>query len=78
MKGEEIPAKGTTEPSDSANPGNDTPTESTKPDGKENTDASNPQTGDNSNILLWFAVLFVSGAGIFGTTVFFRKKKRME
>lgn len=78
MKGEEIPAKGTTEPSDPANPGNDTPTEPTKPDGKENTDASNPQTGDNSNILLWFAVLFVSGAGIFGTTVFFRKKKRME
>ena len=39
---------------------------------------NSPQTGDNSNILLWFAALFVSGVGIFGTTVFFRKKKRME
>ena len=40
--------------------------------------AASPQTGDNSNILLWLTVLFVSGAGLFGTTVFFRKKKRME
>lgn len=92
VKGEKIPATGTTKPTEPTNPGNDTPakptnptnpggstpTEPVKPDGKENTDASNPQTGDNSNILLWFAALFVSGAGIFGTTVFFGKKKRME
>ena len=38
-------------------------------------DTTSPQTGDNSNLALWFAVLFVSGAGIFGTTVYGRKKK---
>ena len=92
VKGEKIPATGTTKPTEPTNPGDNTPTEPinptnpeggtppepVKPDGKENTDASNPQTGDNSNILLWFAALFVSGAGIFGTIVFFRKKKRIE
>lgn len=40
-----------------------------------NTNTTTPtKTGDNSNIFLWFAVLFVSGAGIFGMT--FRKKKK--
>ncbi len=34
-----------------------------------------PQTGDNFNLLLWFALLFVSGGGILGTTLYGRKKK---
>ena len=34
-----------------------------------------PQTGDNSNMLLWVALLVVSGAGVIGTTVVSRKKK---
>ncbi len=34
-----------------------------------------PQTGDNSNLWLWFAFLFVSGIGIFGITVYDRKRK---
>ncbi len=34
-----------------------------------------PQTGDNTNLHLWFALLFVSGGGIFGTTLYGRKKK---
>ena len=34
-----------------------------------------PQTGDNTNLHLWFALLFVSGGGIFGTTLYVRKRK---
>ena len=34
-----------------------------------------PQTGDNSNMLLWAALLFVSGVGVLGTSVYGRKKK---
>lgn len=65
VKGKEIPASGTTKP-----------TNPTKPDG--NTDVTSPKTGDNSNLALWFAVLFVSGAGALGTTVYSKRKKRME
>ena len=35
-----------------------------------------PQTGDNSNLLLWIALLFISGGAAIGTTVVSRKKKR--
>lgn len=34
-----------------------------------------PQTGDNSNLLLWIALLFVSGGAAIGTTVVSRRKK---
>ena len=34
-----------------------------------------PQTGDNSNLLLWIALLFVSGGAAIGTTAVSRKKK---
>ena len=34
-----------------------------------------PQTGDNSNLLLWIALLFISGGVAIGTTVVSRKKK---
>ena len=34
-----------------------------------------PQTGDNSNLLLWFALLFISGGAAIGTTVVSRRKK---
>ena len=34
-----------------------------------------PQTGDTTNLHLWFALLFVSGGGLFGTTLFGRKRK---
>ncbi len=36
-----------------------------------------PQTGDNSNLQLWFVLLFVSGGGII-TTTFCRRKKKEE
>ena len=45
-------------------------TESGKP---ENPDS--PQTGDNSMMGLWIALLFVSGVGVAGTTIYSRKKK---
>ena len=51
-------------------PATGTPTNPTNP---ENPDS--PQTGDNSMMGLWIALLFVSGAGVVGTTVYGRKKK---
>ena len=66
----EIPATGTTTaPTDTTKP-NDT----TKP-GNTNGSVKSPQTGDNSNIFLWFALLFVSAAGVTGITVYNKKKK---
>ena len=35
-----------------------------------------PQTGDNSKLLLWIALLFISGGAVTATTVYGRKKKR--
>ena len=37
--------------------------------------ASSPQTGDNSGLALWFAVVFASGGIVTGTTVISRKKR---
>ena len=34
-----------------------------------------PQTGDTSNLVLWIALLFVSGGAAIGTTVVSRKRK---
>ena len=36
-----------------------------------------PQTGDNSNLALWIALLFISGGAVMATTVYGRKKKRL-
>lgn len=38
-------------------------------------DTNVPETGDSSNMTLWIALLFVSGAGLFGATVYNKKKK---
>ena len=51
-------------------------TDTTTPAGGK--DTTSPQTGDNSNLALWFAVLFVSGAGVLGTTVYSKRKKHAE
>ena len=47
-----------------------TPTEPGKP-----ADSDSPQTGDNSNMILWIALLFVSGGVVIGITVYSKKKK---
>ncbi len=36
---------------------------------------SSPKTGDATNIHLWFALLFVSGGGLIGTSLYGRRKK---
>ena len=41
------------------------------------TDPQSPQTGDNSMMGLWAALLFVSGCGIFGATIYGKKKKEI-
>ena len=51
-------------------PATGTPTNPTNP---ENPDS--PQTGDNSMMGLWIALLFVSGAGVVGITIYSRKRK---
>ncbi len=38
-------------------------------------DTKSPQTGDNSHMALWIALLLVSGAGVIGTMVYGKKKK---
>lgn len=63
---------------------NKTDTTTSTDSGKDNpntgtpSDAESPQTGDNSNILLWVALLFVSGAGILGVVVFRKKKNSIN
>ena len=51
-------------------PATGTPTEPGKPTGPDS-----PQTGDNSNMILWIALLLASGGVVTGTTVISKKKK---
>ena len=51
-------------------PATGTPTEPGKP-----TDSDSPQTGDNSNMILWIALLFISGGAVIGINVYSKKKK---
>lgn len=37
-------------------------------------DTNSPQTGENSNILLWAALLFLSGGALSGTLIFTKKR----
>ena len=41
-------------------------------------DSKSPQTGDNSHMALWIAVLFVSGGALIVTGIYSRKKKHSE
>lgn len=78
----EIPATGTTEdpsePSEPSNPGetpSEPPTDTDKPSGDQTGDTTSPQTGDDSNIVLWIAVMLVAGTALTGTAVYSRKKR---
>ena len=51
-------------------PATGTPTEPGKPTGPDS-----PQTGDNSNMILWIALLFISGGVLTGVTVFDKRKR---
>ena len=83
VKGEKIPATGTTKPTEPTNPGDDNPTNPVNPDsdkptnpkGDGNENTNSPQTGDNSNLWLWFAVLFISGGILIGTSAYSKNKK---
>ena len=48
-------------------------TNTIKPSAKDDQKPSMPQTGDNTNILLWFALLFVSAVGIAVKTILGKK-----
>lgn len=65
----EIPATGTAE--DPSEP----PADTDKPSVGQTGDTTSPQTGDDSNIALWIAVLFAAGAALTGTAVYSRKRK---
>ena len=49
------------------------PTEPAQAD--PDTGAESPKTGDNSNMILWIALLFISGGAVIGITVYSKKKK---
>lgn len=72
----EIPATGTTgEPSEPSKP-EATPTEPPK-DNSETGTTAGPQTGDNSNMNLWFALAGVGVAGL-GATILFQKRRKIK
>ena len=47
---------------------------------EDNEDFKSPKTGDNSNLALWFALLFVSGTGVLGFagTAVYKKRKNVR
>mgnify|MGYP000001750679 FL=1 len=86
VKGKEIPVSGTTKPTNPTKPdgnkgeeipatGTTKPTEPTNPNGEGNGNTNSPQTGDNSNLWLWFAELFLSAGMLIGTSAYSKKKK---
>ena len=63
--------KESTDPEEQPEPSEpETPAEPPK-----DTDTSSPQTGDDSNIALWIAVMLAAGAVLTGTAVYSRKRK---
>ena len=52
-----------------------TPTDTDKPSGDQTGDTTSPETGDDSNIALWMALMLAAGAALTGTAVYSRKRK---
>ena len=46
--------------------------------GDQSSDTTIPQTGDGSNMMLWIGLLAASGAGVYGMTLYSRKKKEQK
>ena len=46
--------------------------------GDQSSDTTIPQTGDGSNMMLWIGLLAASGAGVYGMTLYSRKKKEQN
>lgn len=71
---QKIPATGTpSDPSDPTKPGQ--PDDTDKPSDTAKSDKTNPQTGDDSNIALWSAVMLIAAASLIGTVIYSRKRK---
>ena len=65
-----------TDPTESSEPTDPQPEEPADPtESSEPTKPATPETGANSNMFLWIALLFVSGCGVFGATIYGKKKK---
>ena len=47
----------------------------TTPDKPNQEDPESPQTGDNSNLMLWIVLLFISRGTVIGITIVSKKKK---
>lgn len=56
-------------------PATGTPSDTHTPSGNQTGDSISPQTGDDSNIALWIALLLAAGAALTGTAVYRRKRK---
>lgn len=72
------PGETPSDPSEPSKPGetpSEPPTDTDKPSGDQTGDITPPQTGDDSNIALWIAVLLFAGAALTGTAVYSRKRK---
>ena len=65
-----------------ATPGNSDDSDKDNSSDKNNdskTDAEySVKTGDNTNLALWLALMFLAGAGITGTTIYTRRKRVNE
>lgn len=59
--------------SEQAKPSEGDKSDTTTPTGGK--DTTSPQTGDNSNLALWFAVLFISCSGVITFAVYSRRRK---
>lgn len=46
--------------------------------GDQSSDTTIPQTGDGRNMMLWIGLLAASGAGVYGMTLYSRKKKEQN
>ena len=71
----EIPATGTTRPANPNEPSE--PSEPTAPSEPDDTSkpSDSPQTGDSSNLALPILLLFVSGIGLAGTSIYLKKRR---